>query len=186
MTSTQDLTDGEFTQLFQLARRVLWSNHQTRRKLQGLGINIVPANFYSEIPTHDELEASFEFAEDAPFDGPMFDTAQMVAFATENLLPYCEEFTPPATNPHAPETREYFWSCPAFSSTDALVYYAMIRHRKPRRIIEIGSGYSTLVAMKAVEANGFGEIVCIEPFPKEWLRTLPVRLLEQKVQTLPA
>jgi FkbM family methyltransferase len=186
MIATPDLSDEEFNQLFKLAKRVLWSNHETRRKLQGLGINIVPANFYSEIPTHAELDASFEYAEDAPFDGPMFDPAPMTAFATEHLLPYCDEFSPPADNPHTPDTREYFWNCPEFRSTDALAYYAMIRNRKPRRIIEIGSGYSTLVAMKAVAANGFGEIVCIEPFPKDWLRKLPIRLLDQKVQTLPA
>lgn len=184
MTTPDDLSEAEFTQLFQLARRVLWDNHDTRRRMQGLGINIVPANFYSEIPTHDELDASFEYAEEAPFDSAFFDAEPLKAFASEHLLPHCAEFDPPRDNPDAPEIKRFFWNCPAFSTTDALAYYAMIRHVKPKRILEIGSGYSTLVALEAVRANGVGEVVSIEPYPKDWLRALPIRLVEEKVQTL--
>ncbi|WP_298292974.1 class I SAM-dependent methyltransferase [uncultured Litoreibacter sp.] len=181
---TNDLNDEEFSQLFQLAKRLLWTNHDTRRRLQGMGINIVPANFYSEIPTHDELDASFEYAEEVPFDSPIFASERLEAFARDHLLPYTSGFNPPVENPHEPAIEEFFWSCPAFSSTDAMAYYAMIRHLKPKRILEIGSGYSTLVALEAVRQNGFGEVVCVEPFPMDWLRGLPIRLIEQKVQTL--
>jgi FkbM family methyltransferase len=184
MDTPADLSPEEFKQLFQLAKRVLWTNHDTRRRLQGKGINIVPANFYSEIPTHDELDASFEYAEEVPFDSPMFDPKPLEAFAREHLAPYAPGFNPPKDNPHAPEIKEFFWSCPAFSSTDAIAYYTMIRNLKPKRILEIGSGYSTLVALEAVRQNGFGEVICIEPFPRDWLRALPIELIEQKVQTL--
>jgi hypothetical protein len=184
MDTPAGLSPEEFKQLFSLAKRVLWTNHDTRRRLQGKAINIVPANFYSEIPTHDELETSFEYAEELPFDSPMFDPKPLEAFAREHLAPYAPEFNPPKDNPHAPEIKEFFWSCPAFSSTDAIAYYTMIRNLKPKRILEIGSGYSTLVALEAVRQNGFGEVICIEPFPRDWIRALPIELIEQKVQTL--
>ena len=63
-------------------------------------------------------------------------------------------------------------------------YYCVIRDRKPKRIIEVGSGFSTFVASEAVAANGHGEIVCIEPYPRDFLRGLPhvVKLIE----TIPA
>lgn len=186
METSPDLSAEEFQQLVKLSKRVLWQNHETRRRLQDLGVNIVPANFYSEIPTHAELDESFEYRDDIPFQSALFDPTPMARFAEENLLPYCDEFDPPSENPDAPVVKRYFWNCPAFKTTDALAYYAMICHVKPKRIVEIGCGFSTLVAVEAVRANGFGEIICIEPYPKDWLRDLPVQLIEEKVQGLGA
>ena len=37
-----------------------------------------------------------------------------------------------------------------FDGTDALVAYCMIRHFQPRLIIEVGSGFSSLVAAEAI------------------------------------
>jgi Methyltransferase domain len=53
-----------------------------------------------------------------------------------------------------------------FSGFDAAVYYSVIRHLKPQRIIEIGGGYSTQLATKALRANGGGKLTCIEPYPE--------------------
>ena len=50
-----------------------------------------------------------------------------------------------------------------FSGFDAAVYYSLIRHLKPKRIIEIGGGYSTRIASKALERNEQGSLTCIEP-----------------------
>ena len=56
-----------------------------------------------------------------------------------------------------------------FSRGDAEIYYQIIRFLKPKNIIEIGSGYSTLIALEAVKKNKeinnvLTEITCIEPF----------------------
>jgi hypothetical protein len=60
-----------------------------------------------------------------------------------------------------------------FRSVDAEVLYCIIRHFKPSRIIEIGSGFSTLVAAAACrtneEENHHTELLCIEPHPNETL-----------------
>ena len=40
----------------------------------------------------------------------------------------------------------------------------------PRRVIEVGSGYSTRLAAQAALANGSTELVCIEPYPDEVLQ----------------
>ena len=55
---------------------------------------------------------------------------------------------------------------------DAMSYYCIIRHFKPKRILEIGAGNSTLVANQALEANGLGDLVLIEPYPPEYLKNL--------------
>jgi predicted O-methyltransferase YrrM len=67
-----------------------------------------------------------------------------------------------------------------------MAYYAMIRHLKPKRVVEVGSGFSTLVASAALAQNGSGEIVCIEPFPRPFLSSVPnvVQVVEKPVQQL--
>jgi methyltransferase family protein len=51
-----------------------------------------------------------------------------------------------------------------FNGFDAAIYYSLIRHLKPKRIIEIGGGHSTQIASKALSANGNGQLTCIEPY----------------------
>jgi hypothetical protein len=49
----------------------------------------------------------------------------------------------------------------------------MIRNLKPRKIIEIGSGFSTLLALEAIRKNALEghttELFCIEPYEWNWL-----------------
>ena len=73
-----------------------------------------------------------------------------------------------------------------FSGFDALVYYSLIRHLKPRRIIEIGGGYSTRIAGKALAANQSGRLTCIEPYPEERLNgsRFGVHLVNKRVEEL--
>ena len=63
-------------------------------------------------------------------------------------------------------TIEFDFKNDFFADFDAAVYYSLIRHLKPRRIIEIGGGYSTRLANVAVAANGNGTLTCIEPYPE--------------------
>jgi len=46
----------------------------------------------------------------------------------------------------------------------------MVRYFKPRLIIEVGSGFSSLVMGRAAAKNGNAPLVCVEPFPREFLR----------------
>jgi hypothetical protein len=57
-----------------------------------------------------------------------------------------------------------------FDATDALVAYCMIRHFQPRLIIEVGGGFSSLIAAEAIVKNENSALICIEPFPPDFLR----------------
>ena len=78
-----------------------------------------------------------------------------------------------------------------FAGLDAAMYYALIRDLKPRRVIEIGSGYSTRIADLALGRNraggDAGELICIEPFPQPRLldAKLTMTLIEQPVEQVP-
>ena len=73
-----------------------------------------------------------------------------------------------------------------FDGFDASVYYSLIRHLKPQRIIEIGGGYSTRIAAKALSANQKGSLTCIEPYPEERLTgaDLKIELIKKPVEEI--
>ena len=70
-----------------------------------------------------------------------------------------------------------------FSGFDAAVYYSLIRYFKPQRVIEIGGGYSTQLAAKALRGNG--KLICIEPYPERLNGVGPsVELIQKRVEEL--
>jgi hypothetical protein len=71
-----------------------------------------------------------------------------------------------------------------FPSLDAAVAYALVRERKPQRIVEVGSGHSTRVLSRAL--GGVGEIVAIDPAPRADIAGLPgVQVVPSTVQAAP-
>jgi len=79
---------------------------------------------------------------------------------------------------------------PGFGYIEAQCLHGVLRALKPRKIIEVGSGVSTFCAMRACALNGQEnrtQIICIEPNPLEFLRTIKdrdVSLIESPVQNV--
>ena len=76
-----------------------------------------------------------------------------------------------------------------FEAGDAEIYYQMIRYHKPKKIIEIGSGQSSLIAMEAININKqidnfITELTCIEPFENKWLEKNDIRVIRKKVEEI--
>ena len=77
-----------------------------------------------------------------------------------------------------------------FDSGDAEVWYSMIRSKKPRRIVEIGSGFSTLAAVAAVRRNrqedsGYEcDHICLEPYERPWLEQSGVQVIRERVESV--
>lgn len=77
-----------------------------------------------------------------------------------------------------------------FRSGDAEFLYNIIRLLKPKKIFEIGSGHSTLMAQHALAKNltespeNIAEHVCIEPFEAPWLEKLPVKVIRSLVEDI--
>jgi hypothetical protein len=78
-----------------------------------------------------------------------------------------------------------------FDGLDAAIYYALIRDLKPRQIIEVGSGFSTRIAARAIERNDADgaacRLRCIEPFPQPRLTDarLPITLITEPIERVP-
>ncbi len=123
-----------------------------------LGWHVVPArdydiarrDYYSPLPDFDAV-APEVWEHESPMRGIEFNVDAQFRWAEQKLAPYAREFHPPAHGDlSAPEFFLINWSMQA---GDAELLYAMVRHAKPARIIELGSGFSTLAMAQAVVAN---------------------------------
>lgn len=89
-----------------------------------------------------------------------------------------------------PYQGEFYLNNPACGPGDADLYYLMVRNLQPKKIIEIGSGFSTMVCLLAIEKNNNAglatSLTCIEPYEINWLDTTKnIELIRQKVEDIP-
>jgi hypothetical protein len=87
-----------------------------------------------------------------------------------------------------PDSLKFYLNNGSFESGDAEYWYQLIRAIKPRRIFEVGSGNSTLMAINAINKNrdenpGYQcEHICIEPYEMPWLEQAGVSVVRKKVE----
>lgn len=78
----------------------------------------------------------------------------------------------------------------SFESGDAEYWYQLLRTKKPRQVVEIGSGNSTLMARKAIEQNkresrDYSCVhICVEPYEKPWLEKTGVQVVRKRVEEI--
>lgn len=90
------------------------------------------------------------------------------------------------------ETSDYsfYFNNGNFESGDAEFLYQMIRLKKPKRIYEIGSGYSTRMAIRAIKKNMIENSkyvcshICVEPYEMSWLEKSGVEVKRSKVEDI--
>ena len=124
---------------------------------------LLKRTYYSPLSDLDALPAEIWDRRSA-MAGIAFDTEAQIDWAETELAPFTTEFEAPHDGTWG--SGEYYYANKSFEWGDADVAYAMVRHLQPRRILELGSGFSTLVLDKAVERNGTGELVSNDPFPR--------------------
>lgn len=87
----------------------------------------------------------------------------------ENLRAIAPLVEPMKTIPAHPvaDQAEPNWQNLAFPALDAIALYGLIAKRKPRRFLEIGSGFSTKFARRAIKDHGLATtITSIDPEPR--------------------
>ena len=153
---------------------------KTFRTLQRVGISLTPNHFYWPVPDLYELEKN-EWITFAQPPGCDFRLGDQVNLAREFARRYMSEFRFDSI----PTVDSYHYGNGYFESCDAEVAYCMVRHWKPLRIIEIGSGYSTRIVAAALQANleqdgVAGELITVDPNPER----LPKNGLGKFVQVI--
>ena len=138
-----------------------------------------PGHFYSPLTSGDDIRRALTW-QDAP--GVELNEREQLALAA-SFRPVLESQEP------GPRYRE---ASGMFGHADAAVYRAMLGYLRPSRIIEVGSGFSTAVALDEADTypglTGL-DITCVEPYPERLLALLRpsdhVTLLRSPVQDVP-
>ena len=112
-TKIGPLTRSEFDQLISLAKKVLWADLETREAIQEQKLNVIPANFYSNIPSVAEVRESFEYRQDEQKYGSYFSESIFSLERTEEFLSlidnYADEFVPPLERPRN-QKHTFYWN----------------------------------------------------------------------------
>jgi len=151
-----------------------------------------PGHFYSPIPDLDEVarQASRIFP-----SGPV--ELAGIELREQEQLSLLERFRPLYADQPFPRTRipgrRYWFENPQYSYSDALCYHFMLRTLRPERVIEVGSGFSSCVALDTAETHLGGKLrlTCIEPYPERLQELMReddrqrLELIQKPVQELP-
>lgn len=155
------------------------------------GFHITPVHFYSPIPDSRDLDGEL-FSARSELKGIQINVGRQIALLESFTDNFRAEYS--LIPRERTELRHrYYLTSGAFNSVDGEILYCMIRHFKPKRIYEIGSGFTTFLSaetlLRNTQADGStGELHAFEPYPGEILRQgFPglTRLVPEKVQDIP-
>jgi hypothetical protein len=134
---------------------------------RSLGYDVVKRHYYSEVPDLDSLPAGI-WTSRSELAGVRFDVDAGLRFVERELAEFVGEFSPPSTPTGNP--RDFYLGNSLYEAVDAETLYAMVRRFRPRRVLELGSGMSTLVIADALRHD---EIVdgcrhdVYDPYPRD-------------------
>lgn len=146
-------------------------------------------HFYSPIGDIDALaaERSRLWAHDACCAGIDFQAEAQTRLLREVFPPLLQAFDYPD---YAVDAGSYHLQNPQFGHADARALFALLRHWRPRHMVEVGSGYSTILAADINRRflDNSLQLTAIEPFPRDLLHDLPGlhSLRIERVQDTPA
>lgn len=147
------------------------------------GLHLTLDHYYSPLPSARQLPD--ELWDGKPFERPL---SKVQGFSSKALNKYLKYSAELKDVPAAPSDDSFFWDNVMYPPLDAMVYYGIIRQHKPRQIIEIGSGFSSEIAIRALDKNKHGQLVCIEPYPTARLDSkikTPNKLLKKPAEKIP-
>jgi hypothetical protein len=123
-----------------------------RRAGAAAGFDIVLKTFYSPIPDLGELPAN-ALDRRSPLAGLDFDLDAQMAWVERQLSEPMAGFRPAQPGDDGTRPSRYTHGMTSYTQLDATVLYGMLRRLRPARVIELGSGASTLVIAEALRAN---------------------------------
>jgi predicted O-methyltransferase YrrM len=146
---------------------------------------VPPGHFYSPIPDLDELHrVGGEFIDRVPKETPGIELNDQEQL--ELLKRFTDFYREMPFQAEKQEGLRYYFENPAYSYSDAILLHCMIRHLEPKRIVEVGSGFSSCMILDTNDLFFDSSIstTFIEPYP-ELLISLLRDSDQDKVKTIP-
>jgi predicted O-methyltransferase YrrM len=125
-----------------------------------------PGHYYSPVPSLADISARQDSIFAVPNELPEIDLAE------QEQLGFLRDIAPFAQDAdlveHATQGHRYYLDNDFFSFGDGVVLQSILRSQRPRRLIEVGSGYSSALILDTNERYLNGALHCtfIEPDPE--------------------
>jgi hypothetical protein len=152
-----------------------------------LRFHIQPYRFDSAIPTRFDLDLE-RLKKPRVLPGFKLDTERHLRLLDE-LFPYAQEIS--SYPSEEAKGSEFWFRNHSYQDLDAVLLYCMVRHFKPKRLIEVGCGFSSRIisiAARKNQAEGHPlNCVFIEPYPTDRILRdkLAGPLLQKKIEDVP-
>jgi predicted O-methyltransferase YrrM len=145
------------------------------RVLDRVGVHVLPKHYYSPIPDYHWLRRHrHAWVRRISLDGAVdWDLDEQLTWVTRTCQPYLAEVAGLGLYEQVTATGVGI----GFGPIDSQVLHCVVRSTAPTRIIEIGSGFSTLYLLNAAarnesEGRGMPHITSIEPNPRRDFRAI--------------
>lgn len=155
---------------------------------------VPPGHYYSPVVDIDSVKPKenvvFGGGGDAPAGIDMREASQY-----DLLKIFCDMYTEMPFPEEASKGMRYYLNNDYYAYSDGICLYAMLRHLRPGKLIEIGSGYSSAASLDINDLflNGDMKFTFIEPYPERLNALLSggdkssghVEVIERFVQDVP-
>jgi len=164
----------------------LWTDDSLVSKQIFIKVGVFPIIDHYFEPSFNYKKLKHSLRDDREISGINFNVLEQLALLKQ--FNYNDEIKEIAKLPDS--QLNFSFNKGPFRSGDAEFLYNIIRLLKPKKIFEIGSGHSTLMAQHALVKNlaespdNIAEHVCIEPFEAPWLEKLPVKVIRSLVEDM--
>lgn len=168
-------------------KNIAFSGRGSNRCLKE-GFLPVPVHFYSPIPDINDLEKRKIWDKKSRLSGIDFNKKNQLILLKklgQNFSQECQWSLEPTNNP-----ADFYVDNQGFSYGCAAALHSVIRYYKPKKVIEIGSGNSSQVIVRALKLNKEKEhqaaqYIVIDPYPTPFLTKRYLgchKILKQKVE----
>ena len=161
---TQEIVSGrseaEVLRLFAVSEE----HKLLKRRQQGNATQYPNGHFYSPVVNLEEVQAQEAriFGRHAPLGIDIEPGQQLALLETLSRffgeMPFSDKARPPF---------RYRYDNTSYGFGDACIYWGMLGHLRPNRIVEVGSGFTSALALDAIEHFGLGtRCTFIDPNPQ--------------------
>lgn len=138
---------------------------------QKLGYHVMRNHYYSPVPDTSKLTDEF-FNRVSELKGVEMNESKQIDLLKQFAQKYRSEYD---QFPAKPSTYfDYHTSQTSYRCVEAQMLYCFVRDLKPKKMIEIGSGFSTMLTAQALRLNKKEGYVCdfaaIEPYPNDAIK----------------
>ncbi len=145
----------------------------------------VPVHFYQPIPDLNDLRSRKVWDRVSPLRGINMNPDSQIALLKEMAALFgheCKWPLDPTSNPD-----DFYLRNNSFGFQCASLLHYMIRYFAPKKIIEVGSGFSSRIISSAIKLNTDTqcEYSIIDPYPGETVKRLKANLNINRVEEVP-